>query len=458
MSDALQTFVTSETAAERLDALRGLAQTKSLATAANKPEFRAGVDRAVNALTDQRPLDRLLALSAIGRLWSSCKSLRVHLEAALSSGEFAEPAPLLSLDDSDDREYAAEALRLLHQPWVPRFAATAAVREESAEKARRACIEAMLASTGDLAAVLSLLSERLAGVSFETERPSDSIGRRVKRVLNRLHDRIALHPRLRADGAGAALGTMLYESFRRAGQPATHDVRNDVVTAAAELIHDIVRVRFAQAVDPRTYEALEIVRRWFDAYAWDEFAGRSDECSALVDDIKEAIGLLGRAGITDSRMKAVLAIAKGSETRAEEELRILAEIPGLSEQVRDWLVGATAPKILASLEESGMRRVDDIIAEALIHTGSQSPERNVASSAHTDLMRAAVEEVARARGLEIALSVGETVDYSPLDHALEGGSRMGVRRVRILQQQVRAQHANGTFRIVRKALVTPVDE
>ena len=149
---------------------------------------------------------------------------------------------------------------------------------------------------------------------------------------------------------------------------------------------------------------------------------------------------------------------QGSETRAEEELRILAEIPGLSEQVRDWLLGATAPKILASLEESGMRRVDDIIAEALIHTGSQSPERTVASSAHSDLMRAAVEEVARARGLEIALSVGETVDYSPLDHALEGGSRMGVRHVRILQQQVRAQHANGTFRIVRKALVTPVDE
>ena len=112
-----------------------------------------------------------------------------------------------------------------------------------------------------------------------------------------------------------------------------------------------------------------------------------------------------------------------------------------------------------AVEESSLRSLDQAIADALV-------KRDVvdrlaggtadAVSGNLALVRTriyAFKDMATARGLELHDASGDLVEYSALDHELIGGARLGVRRVRVVQPQVRAREASGRFRVVRKALV-----
>jgi hypothetical protein len=231
-------------------------------------------------------------------------------------------------------------------------------------------------------------------------------------------------------------------------------LKRDLVGVAAQIVHDIVRVRFSQATDPATYEALDVLRRWFRQDEWEELA-EMPAVRAIADDCIEAITLLSKAGVTDDRLRTSLALTLGSDRESELLLKRLAEqLSGLSPDVRRWLARTDARPEMDLMAESAARNLDAVIADVLVRRDqfdrlSSGPE----SVTLVGLLVDSFLEMARARSLELAYSPGETVDYSPLDHELIGGARQGVRRVVVVEPQVRARHSSGDHRVVRKALV-----
>lgn len=463
MQDAASLFGTSGTAAEQLDALRSLAQNKTLQQASRTELFTTGLHRLAQVTTASDPKQRLHALSALGRIWSSLKPQRPAVEATLSRSEIAEPAALATLPEPDDRAYAALACRYVLASWARQYLATAAAGEDAAENVRADCLDSLLTITGDLRDTFALLRGRLAALSFVTERPSDSMGRRVRRLLLSVHRTVPSHTTITAEAAGRELAALLYDSFRTVGTPSHEPLKKEIAVAAAQIVHDIVRVRFSQATDPATYEVLDVLYRWFRPHAWEELADAVPALRAVADDILEAVRLLARAGVTDARMRASLVLAVGSEERARVRLKTVAETaPGITLEVRDWLTGTESTPVLDAVEESGLRSLDQVIADLLVRrndierlatatTGEGSDDRALVRTLADSFMH-----MANARGLELQYVIGDVVEYSPLDHELIGGPRHGVRRVRVVQPQVRAREVTGRFRVVRKALVEAV--
>jgi hypothetical protein len=460
LQDHVSIFANAGSPSEQLEALRALAQTKTLPSAAKTEFFLTGLERLVNALSGATAEQRLYALAALGRIRSSVKQLRQRIEQVLSTSDVGEPIRLTDLADPDDRAYVAEACGFVRAPWLPRYVAYAAANEDAGETARTESIRALLLATGDLRESIKLVADRLAALTFETERPADSMGRRARRVLASFHIALMSQPTISVDGSGRELGTLLFNSFSRVGQPTLDPLKREIAAATSQLVHDIVRVRFSHATDPGTYEALEVLRRWFRPHEWEELATGTPTLIAIADDVQEAITLLAKAGVTDNRMKVSLVLAVGSESRSNAALKRLAEeLSGVDPDIRDWLTGSESVRVLEAVEESAARTLDKAIADVLVRREQiERAKASLATGEQATLLRVLADaffEMARARALELAYIPGEAVEYSPSDHELFGGPRQGVRRVLIVEPQVRARQSNGSFRVVRKALVKP---
>jgi hypothetical protein len=338
MQDPLSSFATASSAAEQLEALRSLAQAKTLSQASKDKLFSQGLDGLRRATESADHEQRLTALAALGRIWSSLKPLRPNVERLLSLLQIAEPAATSALKDSDDREYVAQAVRFIKAEWVSRYVATAAVAEDSAENARTAHVETLVSTTADITESLRLLASRLSVVSFTTERPADSMGRRIRRLLLSLHIAIGSHSRLGAESAGSELATMISNAFQRFGPPKPEGLRKEVVEAAAQVVHDVIRTHFSQATDPSTYDVLDVLKRWFRPHEWEDIAKGTAAIQFIADDASEAIALLAKAGVADNRMRACLGLALGSERSATLVLAQLAErLSGIRPDIRHWL-------------------------------------------------------------------------------------------------------------------------
>ena len=314
MQDLVSQFATAEIPSEQLQALRGLAQAKALQQSSKSELFTEGLRRLAKAAESPLADHRVTALVALGRIWSAVKPLRPTVEQFISAGHISEPAQSLTLDLADDREYLAQAIRHIRAPWVARYAAVAAVTEEAGESARTAYIDTLLgAAGGHLRESVKLLTSRLSALSFATGRPADSMARRVRRILFSLHSALGSRSVLGTDGAGSELAALISDSFRRVGPPASESLRKEIVGVAAQVMHDIIRTRFSQATDPSTYNALDVLKRWFRPHEWEDVATESAALQAIAADASEAIMLLVKAGVTDDRMRVSLALTVGSE-------------------------------------------------------------------------------------------------------------------------------------------------
>ena len=461
MQDLVSQFATAEIPSEQLQALRGLAQAKALQQSSKSELFAEGLRRLAKAAESPLADHRVTALVALGRIWSAVKPLRPTVEQFISAGHISEPAQSLTLDLADDREYLAQAIRHIRAPWVARYAAVAAVTEEAGESARTAHIGALLGATGGhLRESMKLLTSRLSTLSFATGRPADSMARRVRRILFSLHSALGSHSVLGSDGAGSELASLISDSFRKVGPPPSESLRKEIVGVAAQVVHDIIRTRFSQATDPSTYSALDVLKRWFHPHEWEDVATESAALQAIVADASEAITLLVKAGVTDDRMRVSLALTVGSNRAADALLAQLSEnLTGVRPDIRHWLSG-TAPHVeLPLVTESAARNLDQVVADVLVRRDQIDRVGEHAAPGDIKvlfrLVVSSFRELARMRALELAHTPGETVDYSPSDHEMVGGARLGIRRVVVLEPQVRAHQSDGSYRVVRKALVRP---
>ena len=476
----LNEFVGAAEVRARREALIGLIKCRQLHSIASDESFRNGLEWLARSARDsESETDRLLTVAALLHAAATAPSIRNHVKSLLRKSIDGPLSKLHELQEVRERLYAAKSWRIVPDAWCVDDLATAAAHEESGEAVRKECIEGIFELTGDLAEAIGVLGSALLGVKFDTKKPSDSLGRRLNRVLVASTEVISRSNKPVGENAGRELSRLLDGGFRTIGHPASPAVRSAVAKQAAAVTHAIVRADFSHAGRAETYGALLVVKNWFGSYEWQELCVSSDSISRVRDDVRKALLFLASAGKTDEFLRLALATVAGSSERADSIcLTIATEQPGIPDAVRDWLAGVPKRNQSHSVVESQERSIDEVLAELLIAMTRLSrasetvqsdvlpdvsivlPQSEYALSQLTgmaDAMASKLSLVVEWRSLRIRGTAGEEVDFSPLEH-LVSSSGAPTRRVRLLSPVVERVSEDGVPRVVLKAAVEPVSD
>ncbi len=477
-SDLLSRFVDAADTSSRRAALIELVKTKQLHKVATTESFGHGLEQlARSAGSDGSDSERLLAVATLQRAAASAPPVRKTVRSLMRRAVNTPLPHLHELDDRDDRLYAAKSWRVVPSAWSLDVLAAAAAREESGEAARRECVAGLVALADDVSDAISVLRKALLAVRFETKKPGDSFGRRVCRVLVALTAVLSETDKPVGERAGRELSDLLDRGSRAAGRPESLAVRAGVAEQTALWTHAIVRIDSSQGGRHRTYEALSVLSEWFAAQEWHEVCRSSKAIARAKQDVQESLLSLAREGTADDGLRRALAIVSGSRQEADVLCRTMAkENPGIPDDVRDWLAGVSKRTSIASAVDSQERSIDEVLAElhiamtrltraaarirsdVLPEVSIVLPQQEQALSRVTGLVEAMANKLSLAvewRSLRLRGSVGDEVDYSPVEHQLDSGG-LRSRRVRLLSPVVVRISEDRVPRIVLKALVEPV--
>jgi hypothetical protein len=370
--------------------------------------------------------------------------------------------------------------RYARAEWMTTYLAEAAVEEEAGENARLEGLLGLMTMSGTLAASFEVLGNALPRLRFDTKKPGDSRGRRLRKILAqtvKAAGELKIEP---GEAAGAVLGRMMSHAIPPKETPESPDVAAALVDEVAALVSHLVRSRLSLVTEPETYSALDVARTWFRPSEWPDVAERSSAVRGIADDIKDGLRIVVRAGRTDDGLYRALVTATGADETARQEAATLERgVAGLDESVRAWLIGRTARRSseLALAEQA--RSADEVFAGLLLDAKALTaqaalvidgvlPELQVISPRTAPALGrllgtvassiAKVELLGAKRNLHLRGEVGAVVEYSPLEHEIVGGFVPGVRLVRLLIPVVEVSSQGDLSRIVRKGLVEPATE
>lgn len=443
--------------------------------------FKSGLERLLRVASDplSPEIDRLLAVATLGRIASTIRGIRKNIHKRLPDAlKSSLPSPDI-LDDVDDRAYVGQVCAIALPDWITDYAASAVIIEETGEQARQSFLVALLRSTPDLEVALGILSNHLQGWVPATEAPGNSVSKRLRRILSSL--RAAMVASMPEPGVepGAVLSKMIKSSYLGVEDPIKKDVLFDTAEEVAGVVHEMVRLRFSLATSASTYSALKSIKGFLDNDSWGKFAKKSQTMAMVVLDISEALLILARQGITDSALAEQLVTALGNREITRLHLKELAQKPGLSNEIKNWLaVGRldVSQKVFSEGGESQKLSDDTLLADILVDSlrfrsadsvGRQQilPEVEILNpSLGTGINRLlnyglglcdAIHSMAKRRGLKVRGNVGDEVDYAPLDHDLVGTAPRG-RRVRIIRPVVEKVSEDGIPFVLRKGLVESI--
>ena len=469
----------AETRARRA-ALLGLIKRRQLHGLASDESFRNGLEQlARSAGGEESEADRLLTVAALQHAAATAPSIRPHVESLLRKAVAGPLSKLHELQEVRDRLYAVKSWRVVPDAWCVDDLAAAAAREESGEAVRKECIEGIFELAAELAEAIAALRKALLALKFDTKKPSDSLGRRLNRVLAASTEAISRSHKPVGENAGRELSRLLDGGFRATGHPDSPTVRSAVVEQAAAVTHAIIRADFSHGGRAETYGALLVVKIWFSSREWQEICESSDAVSRVRDDVRKALLFLASAGKTDEFLRLALVTVAGSRERADSICRTMAtEQPGIPDDVRDWLVGVSKRIQSDSVVESQERSIDEVLAELLVAMTRLSrasevvqsdvlpdvsivlPQSEYALSRLTGMADAMASKLSLAvewRSLRIRGTVGEEVEFSPVEHQFSFRGAP-TRRVRLLSPVVERMSEDGVPRVVLKAAVEPTSE
>ena len=480
-TEALSEFVGAADVASQRGVIVDLVKSKRIHDVAADDTFREGLDRVAAAVRTGAPGDRLTAIATLERSAAVSKPLRPVVDELLRRAVVEPLDNLHALKDADDRLYAARSWRAVRNgEWYLDLLATAAVREEMGEAIRKECVEGVVELSTDVTSALDRLRAALVEMKFPTKKPGDSLGRRLKRLLQVVADTLAKSHRPVGQQVGRALALFVERTVRVHGRPESVAVRKGIVERIAALVHEIVRSGFSLAAEHRTYEALAVAQEWFKPHEWRDLCASSVWMERVTRDVREALLLLARLEQTDDDLRRALATVCGSSGEADAVCRKLAtESPDVSQDMRDWLVKAPRRIQSANAVESQTRSIDAVLAEVLLDMEglsrtseavkadvlpevsavlprSEGPVRRLTGRA--DAMVNTLTLAMDRRSLRVRKQeVGQEMEFSPREHRLEGAGRRA-RRVRLIRPAVEKLSEDEVPHVVLKAVVEPADD
>ncbi|MCC6263995.1 MAG: hypothetical protein IT169_10490 [Bryobacterales bacterium] len=480
MRHELDSFARGASPEEQSRALSSLMKLRKLHQAAKEPDFEIGLATLSRAAAEPTNSEaRLIAVAALSRIGSLVKPLQKKVSVHLTSSLTNPLGDLQLINDPDDRYYVASLWRLAGAPWLAEYLAKGAIHEEGSERVRLECLEGLLSNSEDLASTLKHLSSPLRRLSFDTERPGDSKARRARRILEGLRTVYASSTKDPGEDVGSIFKGFLTDCFVHDGLPTDSSLLNEVAEESLGMVHQFIRARFPLATAHETYSALEVARGWYREVDWLSFAEQSAAASLVSRDLTDALEMLVRAGVSDEKLFSMLVVSAGGERWARAQTKeLLQRLPGLPDELAQWLSGIQPRKKSTLAAESQMLAFDETLGDLLIsgqRLGAMAervqsdalPEITVMSpqsalSVESLLggvrsMVNALDGITKVRELSIRGKAGDIVEFTPLEHEVVAGSIAGVRTVRLIRPAVDAPGASGGRRILRKALVEPAD-
>lgn len=479
IEEAIVAFAAGPSTETRRSAAQAILSAKAQHQVAKSPEFQRGMNELrLVARGDGDPLERAAAVALLFRILAGQQKRperaigddRVLVESSQEIARFE------AIADADDRKYAALGVAASRAPWAARWLARGIVRDEGGRSTKDACIPGLLALTPNLSEALTLIQDEWKQWTPETENPSDSLGKRLRRMLVELTGAVDLAVDL-GEGFGECLDTLvrLRGGSRESVDP---DVARGVAEASLGFLASAMRLRFSSATEAANYEALAALRGWFSPLGWLNFTRESDAAKRVVGHLADALRLLVRQGRGDDGLAAKLAELVGDERAMKVRAR-LADEGGVSPEMRNWLaarknvraseaesraaeqgraseeLGAVAELLRdARAAEYDLRRAgDDLSGELGVVAPALKPRFERLVGRCTILVQSAVR-LGAGRGLRIRGDRGAVVEYSPVEHQLLEGDQ-GTRRVRVVEPLVELARSDGRTLVVLKALATP---
>lgn len=471
----LDTFAAVSESSERVRALTQLMTIKALPKRADDIRFSEGLERwvALANAPDGDPRERLLAVAELIRATQQLKKRQPALVERIRIGLDHPLPPLMLLEDPEARLNVARACSLVDTPWLQSYRATS-IANETAPKPRAEMMDGLVSRARSIAEVIDLLLPPFEVVSLGTENPAESLAKRLVKTLQVFRVTV-LHSLLDAGAdVGKKLERFIRSTLATTGRPGDEDVQIELTREVALTLHDLVRSRFSLSTEPQTFLALQYCRVFFTGSSWPKEVRL--EMELLVQDVSEALVMLGRMGIPNQDLLGRLELVCGFKERAHAVARNLADKhTELDEPIRTWLrTGRMVNTISPSevLQESLLARVDEALGLALIEARSCS-EKHEASKRVTDSLEifdsslvpvldgiltqavvviSSVEDLAKRRQLDVFGVIGEEVEFSPKHFDSLGplrGTRVVVRRPAVVRRD-----ANGAIgQVVKKGLV-----
>lgn len=479
-TELLCQFTGASNASGQRAALAHLIKRKQLHKIVSDESFRNGLEGLVRSLpVSESKADCLLTVAALQHAAATAPSVRPYIESLLRKAVVGPFSNLHELPEVRDRLYAAKSWRVVPDAWSVDSLAEAATHEDSGEAVRKECIEGAFELAGDIEEAIVALRKALSAVKFHTKKPSDSLGRRLNRVLAASTDAISRSHKAVGENVGTEFRCLLDRGFRATGQPDSPEVCAAVVEHTAGVTHAIIRADFSHGGRAETYGALRVTSSWFRPHQWQVICDSSDTLSRVRDDVRKALSFLASAGKADESLRRALVTVTGSSKQADSIChRIATEQAGIPDDVRDWLAGASRRIQADSVVESQERSVDEVIAELLVGMTKLSHASAVVQSdvlpevsivlpqLEHSLSRLTRIAAAMASKLKLAVqwrslrtrgTVGQEVEFSPVEHQFSF-STVPTRRVRLLSPVVERVSEDGVPRIVLKAAVEPISD
>lgn len=442
IEEAFDTYASDAKPLERQRAFSVLLTLKALPKLAADRRVEQGIAQwgaVLFANTTEKESDelRLLAVVELVRALQVLKTGGVaeQIKTLLQTGLQHALPPSRLLKEADARLYLAKACAYGASEWLPAYVAQAIAEEDTGEKARSEFLGILFTHVQSLASGLQFLSAAFASLSFATESPGDSMAKRLVRTL------VALRPVLLAsllptgENVGQAFAHCLRMALNAAGQPKDKKSQLDLTREVAFTVHDLVRTRFSLATEAQTFSVLKVCRRFFSQISWPSELQPAMIC--LIQDLTEALLVLGRQDIPQQALLEQLELVCGSKDKAKAVAKQLAEQhTELPERIRDWLrrgrltqQHANSEVLQASLLESNDLAVGCALLEARKLLQAEDSLRYVLGvveiyepallrQANSYLQQvkasvAAFEEVATRRGIYLLGQEGELLAFAP---------------------------------------------
>lgn len=472
----LDTFASSLDLGVCVRALTDLMTIKAIPKRADDARFGAGLDRWVDLAnrSDTAPHDRLLAVAELIRATQQLKRQRQPELIRRIQPAFHTPLPpLVLLEDPEARLNVARACSMTEAPWLQSYRA-ACIANETAPKPRAEMMEGLVVRAGSISEVLDLLRVHFEGVNPGTENPAESLAKRLAKTLEVFRSTILGSLIEAGPDVGQKLDGFIRSTLAVTGRPKDEAVQVELTREVALTLHDLVRSRFSLATEAQTFQALQYCRAFFPGISWPRDVQR--ETDRLVQDVSEALVMLGRMGVPNQELLNRLELTCGLKERARYVASQLADKhTEIDESIRTWLrTGRMVNAIAASevLQESLLVNVDEALGLALIEARAFK-ERSDSEKRLTDSleifdpglvsvfkgllsqsfsMLTAIEDLAKRRELELLGTTGEEIEFSPKYFDTLGAVR-GTRAV-ILRPAVVKRAAHGAIgSVVKKGLV-----
>lgn len=438
IEEAFDLYANAADPRDRQRAFSDLVTLKAIPKQIEDPRFEAGVTAWERVLNQASTSDeeRLLAVAELMRTAQVVKakkwSSRIGEVIQQTLDTPLPPARLLK--DADERLNVARACGMSKASWLPTYLALSIAEEDTGEKARSEFLTALLSRTESLADAFGLLGNAFSTIGFDTEAPGDSMAKRLVRTLAALRPVLLASLVESGEGAGKQLDEWLRAALRASGRPKEEKSQLDLTREVALTLHDLVRTRFSMATEHETFAVLKQCRGFFSQVSWP--SDLRDTMELLVQDVSEALLMLGRQDVPQQALLDQLELVCGLKERAKAVATQLAgrhsELP---ERIRDWLRrGRLVAMHTASdvLQTSLLDANDTAVGLALIESrklalAEETLQRIIgtveiyeptlirSANGYVQQVRdtlSALTEVANRRGIQLVGIEGETTEFS----------------------------------------------